>query len=134
MEDNVWVTIFTNPAVVAGLISFMTTALGWLAFKLRSWLEARMGREKLQTAITMAEVIASGVEQVAGKFGWDSNAKLNQAVTRLREWAKKHGISYTDDQWNMIVERTVLALAKTWNMLKNSTLKPVEAKSVHNSY
>ncbi|MBP7732680.1 MAG: hypothetical protein KA140_02815 [Caldisericia bacterium] len=134
MEDNVWVAIFTNPVVVAGLISLVTSALGWLAFRLKSWFEARMGKEKLQTAITMAEVIASGVEQVAGKFGWDSNAKLDQAVSRLREWAKTHGITYTDDQWKMIVERTVLALTKTWSVLKDSASKPVEANAVHDSY
>lgn len=134
MEDNVWVAIFTNPAVVTVLISLVTSALGWLAYKLKTWLQARMGREKLQTAITMAEVISSGVEQIASKFGWDSNAKLDQAVSRLREWAKSHGITYTDDQWKMIVERTVLALAKTWSVLKESTSNKTEVSAVHDSY
>lgn len=134
MGDNIWVTIMTNPAVVAGIISLFTTALGWLAFKLRGWLEARMGKEKLQTAISMAEVIASGIEQVAGKFGWDSDQKLDQAVTRLRDWARKHGIVYTEDQWKMIVERTVLALSKTWCILKEPQAKILEAKAIHDSY
>lgn len=134
MGDSIWIAIFTNPAVVAGIISLLATALGWMALKLRNWLEARMGKEKLQTAITMAEVISTGIEQVAGKFGWDSDAKLDQAVTRLREWARKHGIVYTDDQWKMIVERTVLALSKTWGMLKDPSTKVDHANAVHDSY
>jgi hypothetical protein len=134
MDNNVWVAIFTSPAVVAGIIGLATTVLGYLAVKLRSWLEARLGKEKLQSAIMMTEVIASGVEQVAGRFGWDSKSKLDQAVSRLREWAKKQGIIYTDEQWQMIVERTVLALSKTWQELKGSTSISLEAKAVHDSY
>jgi hypothetical protein len=133
MEDNVWVAVFTNPAVVAGIIGLVTTILGWCAVKLRSWLEARLGREKLQSALMMTEVIVSGIEQIASKFGWDSKTKLDQAIGRLREWAGKQGIKYTDEEWKMIVERTVLALSKTWQELKNS--KPsVEVKAVHDSY
>ncbi len=133
MEDSVWVAIFTNPAVVAGIVGLLTTVLAWLGVKLRAWLEAKLGRERLQSSLMMAEVIASGVEQVASKFGWDSKTKLEQATTRLREWAKKQGIIYSDDQWQMIVERTVLALSKVWSDLKSE--KPqLETKACQDSY
>ncbi len=133
MEDSIWVAIFTHPAVVAGVIGLVTTVLAWLGVKLRSWLETKLGKERLQSAIMMAEVIASGVEQVASKFGWDSKAKFEQAVSRLREWARKQGIAYTDDQWQMIVERTVLALAKVWQDLKKDRPQ-LETKACHDSY
>ncbi len=133
MENSVWVAIFTNPAVVAGIVGLLTTVLAWLGVKLRAWLEAKLGRERLQSSLMMAEVIAYGVEQVASKFGWDSKTKLEQATTRLREWAKKQGIIYSDDQWQMIVERTVLALSKVWSDLKSE--KPqLETKACHDSY
>lgn len=133
MEDNVWVAIFTNPAVVAGIVGILTTVLAWLGVKLRAWLEARLGKERLQSALMMAEVVASGVEQVSNKFGWDSKTKFEQATTRLREWAKKQGITYSDDQWQMIVERTVLALSKVWSGLKNENPQ-LEVKACHDSY
>lgn len=133
MEDSVWVAIFTNPAVVTGIVGLLTTVLAWLGVKLRAWLEAKLGRERLQSSLMMAEVIASGVEQVASKFGWDSKTKLEQATTRLREWAKKQGIIYSDDQWQMIVERTVLALSKVWSDLQSE--KPqLETKACRDSY
>lgn len=120
MENtNIWAQIFGNPAVVGIIITVVTTILTYLAAKLKTWLDAKVGKEKVAQALTMAEIIASGVEQMASQMGWDSQQKFDEALARLRDWAGKHGIKYSDLDWEAIIERTVLAMSCVWKTLKN---------------
>lgn len=118
-ETNIWVQIFANPAVVGIIITVVTTILTYMAAKLKTWLDTKVGKEKVAQALTMAEIIASGVEQMASQMGWDSQQKFDEALGRLRDWAGKQGIKYSDSDWEAIIERTVLAMSCVWKTLKN---------------
>ena len=118
MENNIWVQIFTNPAVVTVLVGIIGTVLGYLAVQLKKWLDSVMGKEKLDKALTYAEIVCSYVEQIAKQAGWDSDQKFKEALDKIRAWAAKNGVVYTDVEWKMIIERTVAMLSGVWDDFK----------------
>lgn len=124
METNIWVQIFSNPVVVGAILTILTTVLSYLAARFKNWLDAKIGKEKVAQALTMAEIIASGVEQMASQMGWNSEQKFQEALDRLRDWARRQGINYSDADWEIIIERTVLALSAVWKTLKDKKDPP----------
>ncbi|HPL89905.1 MAG TPA: phage holin, LLH family [Caldisericia bacterium] len=118
--ETVW-EILGNEAVVTTLVAILCTVLGWVAVKLRLYLMSKLGKEKLDRALEMAEIVATGVEQMAERLGWSSKEKFDEAQQKLKGWAKSCGISFTDAQWESIIEKTVLELSGVWKQLKSGS-------------
>ncbi|NLI39800.1 MAG: hypothetical protein GX421_01235 [Caldisericales bacterium] len=115
--ETIW-EILGNEAVVTTLVAILCTILGWLAVKLRLYLMSKLGKEKLDRALEMTEIVATGVEQMAERLGWSSKEKFDEAQKKLKDWAKSCGINFTDAQWESIIEKTVLELSSVWRQLK----------------
>lgn len=124
MDQTFWVIILTNPVVVSGILGAIATAVGWFGNWLRNYLNEKLGKEKFEQAVKMAEIIVTGVEQIAKNAGWDSTTKYIEAMTRLRLWGEQRGIKYTDEQWRMIIERSVYISTKAWEDFKNPPTAP----------
>lgn len=118
-ETNFWVQLFTSQVFLNALITIISAIAIYLGLKLKTWLNVKIGKDQLDKALEMAEIIASGVEQIAKQLGWDGEQKKKEATARLLAWSKKMGITYTDEEWSMLIERTVLIFTGFWDSLKN---------------
>ena len=107
---NFWVTVFTNPVVIGAIVSIIGILLGYVGKLINKWLKVKMGLHDFEAAVEIAKIIVEGVQQMAKKYGWDSKAKFDQAMIQLRTWGSQHGIKYTDEQWESIVEQAVFQL------------------------
>lgn len=107
---NFWVTVFTNPVVIGAIVSIIGILLGYVGKLINKWLKVKMGLHDFEAAVEIAKIIVEGVQQMAKKYGWDSKAKFDQAMVQLRTWGSQHGIKYTDEQWESIVEQAVFQL------------------------
>lgn len=109
-ETNIWVTIFTSPAFLAVLIAAISSILTYFGKRLNKWMKVKMGLQDFEAAVEIAKIIVEGIQQTAKKYGWDGKAKFEQAMVQLRIWGTQHGIKYTDEQWESIVEQAVFQL------------------------
>lgn len=109
-ETNFWITIFTNPVVIGTIISVIGLLLGYVGKLINKWVKVKMGLHDFESAVEIAKIIVEGVQQMAKKYGWDSKAKFEQAMVQLRTWGVQHGMKYTDEQWESIVEQAVFQL------------------------
>lgn len=131
-ETNFWIQLFTSQVFLNALITIISAIAIYLGLKLRTWLNIKIGKDKLDKALEMTEIIANGIEQIAKKLGWDGEQKKLEAIAQLQEWSKEMGIRYTDEEWSRLLERTVLICSGFWDSLKNSKspLPPQEEESV----
>lgn len=109
-ETNIWVTIFTSPAFLTVLIAAIGSILTYFGKRLNKWMKVKMGLQDFEAAVEIAKIIVEGIQQTATKYGWDGKAKFEQAMVQLRTWGTQHGIKYTDEQWESIVEQAVFQL------------------------
>jgi len=118
-ETNFWVQLFTSQVFLNALITIISAIAIYLGLKLKTWLNVKIGKDQLDKALEMAEIIANGVEQIAKQLGWDGEQKKKEATARLQAWSKKMGFTYTDEEWSMLIERAVLVFTGFWDSLKN---------------
>jgi len=106
-----------------------SVGLGYLTVYIRSHYTAKQA----QTAESIARLAVTFAQQVANSLGLDSQGKLNAALTQAKEFAAKHGINYTDEQWKTLLEAAVNIAKKDWEDVKTETqstvVEPVKDQS-----
>lgn len=116
--NTFWNDFFSNTVVVSAIIAVLGAALSYLGNMLRQLLNNKLGKDKLDKAIVYVEQVVGFVEQISNQMGWNSQEKFNEAFTRIRAWAAKNGITYTDEEWRVLVEKAVFELTNAWDLFK----------------
>ncbi|CCF85401.1 hypothetical protein NITHO_4920012 [Nitrolancea hollandica Lb] len=63
--------------------------------------------EQIERVDRIAQASVYAVELISQSAGYDSRAKLAEAVRRARSLAASHGIQLSDEQWQTLIEAAV---------------------------
>lgn len=119
MDNNIWTVLTPVLVALGGALAAIITVVGTqLAVKVRKWFDAKYGKENMEVAISIAEVVVGAVEEQAKKYGWDSQEKLNQAIERLRLFLENRKIYFTSDEMQQLVESALQLMREVWNSYK----------------
>lgn len=82
-------------------------AVGYVAVFLKKHFTAKQ--------IESAQEIASVSVKAAQQLGLTNSEKFQTALTAAKSFASKHGIKYTDEQWQSLIEAAVNEGKQIWN-------------------
>ena len=106
---------FTNAllqALYPVLLAVVTAAAGILAQRLNTWLRTKFSAERMYLAQQIAVQAVHFTEQAYRELHGPD--KLAVALARAKDFARAHGITYTDEQWKTLIEQAVLAFNRAW--------------------
>lgn len=91
-------------------LALMSVAILLVTRVVIPWIESRTSASTVETARNLALQVALAVEQIGGVSDWTSQEKLDDATTRLRMLADRHGIKLNDTQVRTLIEQAVLEM------------------------
>ena len=72
-----------------------------------AYLKRRFSLQQLEKAREIAYIAVQAVEMIAKVNGFDSKQKFEKAMAFVKEFAAKHGLKLTDEQWQALIEAAV---------------------------
>jgi len=116
---NPWVEFITNPAVIGVIVTLLSGVLTVIGTIIGKWIQQKWGEMTWNKCVNMAEKVVKFVDQVYKAYTGDE--KYQKAIERLKALAKSQGISYTDEQWEVLIESAVHDLKMAWEYIKDNT-------------
>lgn len=99
------------------IINLVILGLGYLGAK---WAKANVSQKNMDLALNIAAVVVAAVEQLAAAGKIDYKRKMELAIQMARDQAAKWGLTFTDEQWQAILEAAVKAMKDAGEEIKKA--------------
>lgn len=99
------------------IINLVILGLGYLGAK---WAKANVSQKNMDLALNIAAVVVAVVEQLAAAGKIDYKRKMELAIQMARDQAAKWGLTFTDEQWQAILEAAVKAMKDAGEEIKKA--------------
>lgn len=99
------------------IVNLVILGLGYLGAK---WAKANVSQKNMDLAINIAAVVVAAVEQLAAAGKIDYKRKMEMAIQMARDQAAKWGLTFTDEQWQAILEAAVKAMKDAGEEIKRA--------------
>jgi len=99
------------------IVNLVILGLGYLGAK---WAKANVSQKNMDLALNIAAVVVAAVEQLAAAGKIDYKRKMEMAIQMAREQAAKWGLTFTDEQWQAILEAAVKAMKDAGEEIKRA--------------
>lgn len=86
------------------LIQLLILVLGGMAVV---YLRRHFSLQQLDKAREITYIAVNAVEMIARACNFDSKQKFEKAMAFVKEFAAKHGLKLTDEQWQVLIEAAV---------------------------
>ena len=123
-----WLTVPGVEEMIAGVLFNIILALlsAFSAYAV-AWLRAHVSQKHLTLAMRIADAAVRAAESVGTAYGYDSKAKFEYALNAVRQVAASHGLKFSDEQWEALIEQAHHTLVVTENELASGpTVDPAE--------
>lgn len=99
------------------IINLVILGLGYLGAK---WAKANVSQKNMDLALNSAAVVVGAVEQLAAAGKIDYRRKMELAIQMARDQAAKWGLTFSDEQWEAILESAVKAMKDAGDEIKKA--------------
>lgn len=99
------------------IVNLVILGLGYLGAK---WAKANVSQKNMDLALNIAAVVVAAVEQLAAAGKIDYKRKMEMAIQMARDQAAKWGLTFTDEQWQAILEAAVKAMKDAGEEIKRA--------------
>lgn len=99
------------------IVNLVILGLGYLGAK---WAKANVSQKNMDLALNIAAVVVAAVEQLAAAGKIDYKRKMEMAIQVARDQAAKWGLTFTDEQWQAILEAAVKAMKDAGEEIKRA--------------
>lgn len=83
------------------------------------FIRQHLGDKKAAAAKGLATDAVTYAQQIAKKYNLDDAGKLNAALGHVKEFAAKRGLSFTDEQWEKLLEPAYKEAKLAWDSVGN---------------
>lgn len=98
-------------------INLLILGLGYLGAR---WAKANVSQKNMDLALNIAAVVVGAVEQLAAAGNVDYKRKMEMAIQMARDQAAKWGLTFTDEQWQALLESAVKAMNQAGEDIKHA--------------
>lgn len=99
------------------IVNLVILGLGYLGAK---WAKANVSQKNMDLALNIAAVVVAAVEQLAAAGKINYKRKMEMAIQMARDQAAKWGLTFTDEQWQAILEAAVKAMKDAGEEIKRA--------------
>lgn len=103
--------------ILIGLIQVLALVIATYAAK---WVKAHVSAKQMELGMNIAGLAVAAVEQLAASKQIDIEEKYSKALMLARDQAAKYGLTFSEAQWEGLVEAAVKAMKDAGEEIKTA--------------